>query len=179
MNIKNYVGIDGSTSGIQGILKIDTGILGSDGSATSIVSPNFVFNVDMDFSLGDDVMIIFRRGSGTSISYLTSGNITLNVNSTGALPVYKGTTQMTTSNFTPEGGKLYVIRLEGVGSPVSSYQWQIYEIGSTSGGGGGSGVDSFNGRTGAVVPASGDYTAAQVGVEPLTAAQVSTLEGLI
>lgn len=46
-------------------------------------------------------------------------------------------------------------------------------------GGGSSGVSSFNGRTGAVLPASGDYTAADVGVEPLTSAQITALEGLI
>lgn len=35
-------------------------------------------------------------------------------------------------------------------------------------GGGASGVTSFNGRTGAVTPQSGDYTAAQVGARPDT-----------
>lgn len=35
-------------------------------------------------------------------------------------------------------------------------------IGPSAGGGGSSGVSSFNGRTGAVVPTSGDYTAAEV-----------------
>lgn len=35
-----------------------------------------------------------------------------------------------------------------------------------SGGGGAAGVSSFNGRTGAVVPQNGDYTAAQVGARP-------------
>ena len=47
------------------------------------------------------------------------------------------------------------------------------------GGGGTAGVTSFNGRNGAVLPASGDYTAADVGVEPLTSAQITALEGLI
>lgn len=37
-----------------------------------------------------------------------------------------------------------------------------------AGGGTGSGVTSFNGRTGAVTPQAGDYTAAQVGAVPTT-----------
>lgn len=36
----------------------------------------------------------------------------------------------------------------------------------TGGGSGTAGVSSFKGRTGAVVPASGDYTAAMVGAVP-------------
>ena len=40
--------------------------------------------------------------------------------------------------------------------------------GSGSGGGGTAGVASFNGRTGAVTPQSGDYTAAMVGARPDT-----------
>ena len=47
------------------------------------------------------------------------------------------------------------------------------------GGGGIAGVASFNGRTGAVLPASGDSSAEDVGVEALTAAQITALEGLI
>ena len=47
---------------------------------------------------------------------------------------------------------------------------------SASGGGSAAGVDSFHGRTGAVVPAAGDYTADMVGARPLdwmpTAAEV-------
>lgn len=37
---------------------------------------------------------------------------------------------------------------------------------SASGGGSAAGVDSFHGRTGAVVPAAGDYTADMVGARP-------------
>lgn len=40
-----------------------------------------------------------------------------------------------------------------------------------SGGGGAAGVSSFNGRTGAVVPQDGDYTAAQVGAADATTTQ--------
>ena len=36
------------------------------------------------------------------------------------------------------------------------------------GGGGVAGVSSFNGRTGAVVPQAGDYTAEQVGALPIS-----------
>lgn len=43
-------------------------------------------------------------------------------------------------------------------------QW----IDPPEGGGGTSGVSSFNGRSGAVQPASGDYTAAMVGARPDT-----------
>lgn len=46
-------------------------------------------------------------------------------------------------------------------------------------GGGSSGVSSFNGRTGAVVPAAGDYTAAQVGARPDTWMPTATEIGAI
>lgn len=45
---------------------------------------------------------------------------------------------------------------------------EVKKVGYASGGGGASGgVASFNGRTGAVVPASGDYTAEMVGASTI------------
>jgi len=47
------------------------------------------------------------------------------------------------------------------------------------GGGGGSGVSSFNGRTGAVVPAPGDYNAGQVTNTPAGTVAATTVQGAI
>jgi hypothetical protein len=61
-------------------------------------------------------------------------------------------------------------RLLGAGEVHTYTMWEdrIWRehFGSSGGGGGGAGVTSFAGRTGVVLPATGDYTAAQVGATP-------------
>ena len=51
-------------------------------------------------------------------------------------------------------------------TPVSREEQYLDYIARNGGGGGVAGVSSFNGRTGAVVPKAGDYTASDVGALP-------------
>jgi hypothetical protein len=57
-------------------------------------------------------------------------------------------------------------------SPDTAKAGSSMEVGGGAGGGGG-GVESFNGRTGAVVPTAGDYTAEQVGAASSDLSNVS------
>lgn len=84
----------------------------------------------------------------------TTSTPTLNVSSTGVKYIRVG-------NSAPSSGQLragvqHLFRYDGT-------YWQLLNPYVEAGGGGTAGVSSFKGRTGAVVPQSGDYTAEMVG----------------
>lgn len=132
-NIKTFNAF-GIEEDIQGILRVDTGIVGSDGSATMIDYSGYSMTVPMEFAMSDKVLLFFRAGSGTSWRYpAEAANITLNVNNLGACRMRKGTTLLTTDTFRIDASKLYAVRPIGIGSPVPTYYWQLYEIASDAG----------------------------------------------
>lgn len=91
----------------------------------------------------------------------TTSTPTLNVSSTGVKYIRVG-------NSAPSSGQLragvqHLFRYDGT-------YWQLLNPYVEAGGGGTAGVSSFGGRTGAVVPQSGDYTAEMVGAVPASGA---------
>lgn len=105
--------------------------------------------------------------------------------STGYLPAavlgqvsYQGTWDAsagTAPTSTPSKGWYYIVTVAGSTSlsGITDWQvgdWAIYNGASWNKIDNTDAIASWNGRTGAVLPASGDYTAAQVGAEPTIAA---------
>lgn len=83
------------------------------------------------------------------------------------LGVYQTLAALQAAHPTGNKGDSYLV---GAASPKNLYVWDMdenaWKDGGAFGTGGGGGVETFNGRAGAVVPAAGDYTAADVGAVP-------------
>lgn len=84
----------------------------------------------------------------------TAAAPTLNVSGTGAKTIRVGSALEDPGQI--KSGMQHLFRYDGT-------YWQLMNPYAVPGGGGTAGVSSFKGRTGAVVPQSGDYTAEMVG----------------
>ena len=90
-----------------------------------------------------------------------------------------GTTAAEVGAMTEASGDARYIKLDGgaiaeIDESIGDGPYTItFDEETDSGGGGSGGVASFNGRTGAVTPQSGDYTAAMVGAVGLTGGESS------
>lgn len=137
-NIKQFIDLNGNSTPFQGIQIADATLFGTDsnsGIATAYdPAVGFELSTGMEFSLDAayaGLTIILRVGRNWVIDYpATTGDIAFNVNGTGVLKAYKGSTALTTANFHLDSDKVYLLNLykyqAGGGSEL--YEWQVYEV---------------------------------------------------
>ena len=127
------------------------------GQSTSSASTSYKFVSISGFSLvtGAVVCVEFTNTN-------TASAPALNVSSTGAKSIRIGSSAPAEGQL--QAGVQHLFRYDGT-------YWQLLNpYIDASSGGGTAGVSSFKGRTGAVVPQSGDYTAEMVGAVPASGA---------
>ena len=107
---------------------------------------------------GSSIQSIARTAGNGAPGTTDTYTVTLTDGSTSTFDVYNGADgtgagDMTATVYDPNGKKTDI------------YKYVDDAVAAGGGGGGVAGVSSFNGRTGAVTPQNGDYTAAMVGAD--------------